>query len=64
MKHVLATTGEAPVGEGVLKGDKVMGGEAAIDPVVPPISKPGDVRGLKWYKENGMGGRAVRNPNG
>jgi hypothetical protein len=35
MKHVLETTGENPVGEGVSKGDRVTVGEAAIDPVAP-----------------------------
>jgi hypothetical protein len=35
MKHVLETTGENPVGEGAIKSDRVMVGEAAIDPIVP-----------------------------
>jgi hypothetical protein len=35
MKHVLVTTGENPVGEEAFKGDRVMVGEAAIDPVAP-----------------------------
>jgi hypothetical protein len=35
MKHVLATTGENPVGGEDIKGDRVTVGEAVIDPVIP-----------------------------
>jgi hypothetical protein len=31
MRHVLAPTGEDPVGKGVLEADRVMGAEADID---------------------------------
>jgi len=35
MRHVLAPTGEVPVGKVVIKGDWVTVVEALIDPVVP-----------------------------
>ena len=51
MRHVLAPTGEDPVGKVVIEGDRVMVvAETVIDPVVSPISEPGNGKRLKWYK--------------
>jgi hypothetical protein len=63
MRHVLAPVGEDPVGEAVIGGDRVTIVEAAIDPVVFPISGLGSGKRLEWCKGNSAGGRVVQNPD-
>jgi hypothetical protein len=45
MRHVLAPTGEDPVGKGVIEGNGVMVVEAVIDPVVSQSLNPEVERG-------------------
>jgi hypothetical protein len=64
MRHVLVPAGRGdPVGKAVIGGDRVTVVEAAIDPVVFPISEPGSGKKLEWCKGNSVGGCVVQNPD-
>jgi hypothetical protein len=56
MRHVLAPTGEDPVGKVVIEGDLVTVVEDVIDPVVFQSLDRAMGKRQKWYKKEGVGG--------
>jgi hypothetical protein len=63
MRHVLAPTGEVPVGKVVIKGDRVtVVAGTVIDSVLKFLNYAMEKR-LAWYKGDGTGGCVVQNPD-
>jgi len=50
MRHVLAPTGEVPVGKVVIKGDRVTVVEGLIDPVVSHSLNRAMGKRLNWHR--------------